>query len=78
MTDGDRPLEPKVLWYILSFIIFPLGIVLGIIYMQKPEPEVKAFGKNCLIAGIIMCILICLCAVIFTVFRISLPIFRVL
>ncbi|NIT34917.1 MAG: hypothetical protein GTN49_00205 [candidate division Zixibacteria bacterium] len=77
MTDGDRPLEPKVLWYILSFIIFPLGIVLGIIYMQKPEPEVKAFGKNCLIAGIIMCILLCLCTVIFNVFRISVPIFRV-
>ncbi len=64
MTNGNKPLEPKVLWYILSFIIPLLGIILGIIYMQKPEPEVKAFGKNCLIAAIIAVVLCILCWVI--------------
>jgi hypothetical protein len=64
MTNGNKPLEPKVLWYILSFIIFVLGIILGIIYMQKPEPEVKAFGKNCLIAGIVGAVVCLLCWVI--------------
>ncbi len=64
MTNGNKPLEPKVLWYILSFIIPLLGIILGIIYMQKPEPEVKAFGKNCLIAAIIAIVLCILCWVI--------------
>ena len=64
MTNGNKPLEPKVLWYILSFIIPLLGIILGIIYMQKPEPEVKAFGKNCLIAAIIAIVVCILCYVI--------------
>jgi len=64
MTNGNKPLEPKVLWYILSFIIPLLGIILGIIYMQKPEPEVKAFGKNCLIAAIICIVLCILCWII--------------
>ncbi len=71
MTNGNKPLEPKVLWYILSFIIWPLGVVLGIIYMQKPEPEVKAFGKNCLIAAIIFVVLSILCCVIWNVFNIA-------
>jgi hypothetical protein len=75
MANGNQPLEPKVLWYILSFLFFPLGIVLGIIYMQKPEPEAKAFGKNCLIAGIVAFILLCLCGVLSTVFGIGGPIF---
>lgn len=73
MTNGNKPLEPKVLWYILSFIIPLLGIILGIIYMQKPEPEVKAFGKNCLIAAIIMIVLYCLCVVISMVAGVGLP-----
>jgi hypothetical protein len=73
MTNGNEPLEPKVLWYILSFLIWPLGIVLGIIYLKKPEPEVKAFGKNCLIAGIIMVVLQCLCIILFTVLKIVIP-----
>jgi hypothetical protein len=67
MTNGNKPLEPKVLWYILSFIIPLLGIILGIIYMQKPEPEVKAFGKNCLIAAIVAIILCILCYVVWFV-----------
>ncbi len=65
MTNGNKPLEPKVLWYVLSFFIWLLGIILGIIYMQKPEPEVKAFGKNCLIAAIIGVVTCILCYVIF-------------
>jgi hypothetical protein len=71
MTNGNKPLEPKVLWYILSFIIWPLGVILGIIYMQKPEPEVKAFGKNCLIAAIIFVVLSILCCVIWNVFNVA-------
>ncbi len=67
MTNGNKPLEPKILWYILSFIIWPMGIILGIIYLKKPEPDVKAFGKNCLIAGIIMVVLLCLCIILSTV-----------
>jgi hypothetical protein len=35
--------------------------------MQKPEPEVKAFGKNCLIAAIIAIVACILCYVIWFV-----------
>jgi hypothetical protein len=71
MANGNEPLEPKVLWYVLSFLIWPLGIILGIIYMSKPEPEVKAFGKNCLIAAIIFILLCVLCYVIFGVLKVA-------
>ncbi len=64
MTDGDVPLEPKGLWYFLSFIVPVLGIILAIIYMQKKGPEAKAFGKNCLIAAIVMVVLTILCVAI--------------
>jgi hypothetical protein len=70
MTNGtslDKPLEPKWLFYILSFIIWPVGIILGIIYMKKPDPDCKAFGKMCLILGLILGIIevfLCLCWVI--------------
>jgi bacteriorhodopsin len=67
MTNGDKPLEPKWLFYIISIIIGIVGIILGIIYMRKPDPDCKSFGKMCLILGIINCVLWCLCWLIFAV-----------
>jgi len=66
MTNGEanKPLEPKWLWYVLSFIIPLLGIILGIIYLKKPEADVKAFGKTCLIVAIISIVLWCVCWII--------------
>ena len=61
---GNKPLEPKWLWYILSFIIPLLGIIFGIIYMKKPEPDVKKFGKTCLICALISVGLWCVCVII--------------
>lgn len=67
MTNGeislDKPLEPKWLFYVLSFFIWPAGIILGILYMRKPDPDCKSFGKMCLILGIIelVVIIICVC-----------------
>ncbi len=66
MVNGDKPLEPKWLFYILSFVIWPVGIILGIIYMRKPDAECKSFGKLCLILGIIPIVLWCLCAILWT------------
>ena len=56
MTDGPaydegRPLEPGWLWYVLSFFIPALGLILGALYLGKSEPAGKRFGKNCLIAA---------------------------
>lgn len=43
----------RVLLYIVSFIIPLVGIILGIIYMVKPDADSKKFGKMCLILAII-------------------------
>lgn len=70
--EGNKPLEPKWLWYVLSFIVPLVGIILGIIYMQKPEPEVKKFGKTCLIVAIISVVACIVCYVIMMVAGIGL------
>lgn len=48
-----KPPEPRALFYVLSFIFSIVGLILGIIYLTKPEPENKRFGRNCLLLGII-------------------------
>ncbi len=68
MTNGDKPLEPEWLWYILSFIIPLLGIILGAIYLGKPEPECKRFGKNCIIAAVTYIVVVVCCIVIYLIF----------
>jgi len=67
MTSGNKPLEPRAFWYILSFVIPLLGIIIGVIYTQKPEPLVKAFGRNCIISSIASILLCGLCYFIFFV-----------
>lgn len=67
MTNGlsmEKPLEPKWLFYILSFVIWPVGIILGIIYMRKTDPDCKSFGKMCLILGIIPIVPWCICVIL--------------
>jgi hypothetical protein len=67
MADGEKPPEPRWLFYILSFIIPLAGIILGVIYMTKPDAENKRFGKNCLIAAIAAVVACCLCYVLYFV-----------
>jgi hypothetical protein len=71
MSNGDKPLEPAWLWYILSFIIPILGIILGAIYLGKPEPENKRFGKNCLIAAVIYMVVVICCVILYFVFLVG-------
>lgn len=42
----------RVLYYLLSLIIGIAGIVIGAIYMTKPDPDHQHVGKICLILGI--------------------------
>lgn len=65
MTNGDKPLEPKWLFYIISFLIPIAGIIIGAIYMSKPDPDCKQFGKNCLIAAIAYFVVICICVILY-------------
>lgn len=69
---GDSVPEPRVLFYILSFLIPIAGIIIGALYMGKPDTEVKKFGKTCLMIAMIPIILIvlmiCCYALIYVVF----------
>lgn len=55
-TDGGTTLLLKI----VSFILAPIGIILGIIYMNDPNPEKKAAGKTYLYLGIGGLVLQCL------------------
>lgn len=51
----------KVLFYLLSFFIPVVGIVLGIVWMNDADPDKKSVGKNCLLIAIISIVLSCIC-----------------
>lgn len=70
-SGGEAPPEPKALYYVLSFFVSIVGIILGIIYMKKDGEENKKFGKMCLILGIVPTALACLCWLIMFVFGIG-------
>jgi hypothetical protein len=65
MANGEKPPEPRSLFYLLSFLIPIAGIVLGIIYLTKDDPECKAFGKNCIIAAILLIVACCVCYILY-------------
>lgn len=43
----------KILFYILSFLIPIVGIIIGVIYYTKPDPQSKELGKMCLILALV-------------------------
>jgi len=45
---AEVPPEPTALFYVLSFVIPLAGIILGAIYLSKPDAANKKFGKMCL------------------------------
>lgn len=49
----------KFILYILSFLIPIVGIVAGVIYMSKGDPESSALGRTCLILGIVSIVIGC-------------------
>ncbi len=67
MTNGEKPLEPRWLFYIISFIIPLAGIIIGIIYLTKQDEECKKFGKNCIIAAVAAVVVCCLCYILYFV-----------
>jgi hypothetical protein len=65
MTNVDTPLEPEWLFYVISFLVPLAGIIIGAIYMGKPDTECKRFGKNCIIAAVARIVAICVCVILF-------------
>lgn len=49
----------KYVFYILSFLIWPLGIILGIVLLISDDPEKKHVGKNCILIAVIFLIIEC-------------------
>jgi CHASE2 domain-containing sensor protein len=72
VNGPETPPEPRWLFYILSFFIPLAGIILGAIYMSKPGPAMKQFGKTCLICALVCIGLICLCYILYFVGVLSL------
>ena len=67
MAEGERPPEPRWLFYVLSFIVPLAGIVIGVIYLTKDDAECKKFGKTCIIAAVAAIVACCLCYVLYFV-----------
>lgn len=60
MSDGM-----KILLYIISFLFSIVGIIIGVYYMTKPEPEYKEVGKICLVLALVGIVIGALCSVAF-------------
>ena len=44
----------KIVFYILSFLIPIVGIIIGIVLYSRPDPESKRVGKNCIIIALVV------------------------
>ena len=60
MAKRDKPLEPKWVYYLISFSVPPVGVIIGINYLVKEDPESKSFGRNCVLAQTAALIVWCL------------------
>jgi hypothetical protein len=63
MVNEPQSLRPKWLFYGVSFLIPVAGIVIGAIYMSRPDGEAKDFGKKCLTAAIAYFVVACCCII---------------
>jgi hypothetical protein len=51
--------------YILSFVApFPVGIIIAIIFLSRPDPESKSLGNACLIVSIVSMVIYCCVTVV--------------
>jgi hypothetical protein len=42
----------KILFYLLSFFIFIAGIIIGVVYYTKTDPESRHVGKMCIVLAV--------------------------
>jgi hypothetical protein len=54
----------KFLLYALSFFMPLVGIIVGIVFMSRPDPESKGLGKACLIISIAAIVLWCCVSIV--------------
>ena len=58
----------KALLYLVSLFVPIVGIIIGIIFMSKGDPESNSLGKTCLIISIAMIVVGCCLGLAFGVF----------
>lgn len=58
----------KFFLYVLSLWIPLAGIIIGIVFQSRPDPESKGLGRTCLILGIISFVLTCCLSVVAMIF----------
>lgn len=49
----------KILLYALSLFIPLVGVIVGIVFSSRPDPESKSIGQTCLILGIVGFVISC-------------------
>jgi hypothetical protein len=65
MNEERTALEPKWLWYLISFILPVVGLILGILYRRKGHPESADFAKKTTIAAILGLVAYLACYVVY-------------
>ncbi|WP_433772450.1 hypothetical protein [Bacillus wiedmannii] len=54
----------KILLYILSFLLYPIGIITWVISLFSKEPEKKKVGRICLCVSLVSFILFVILAIV--------------
>ena len=49
----------KVLLYIVSFTIPLAGLIVGLVFISRPDPESKRLGQTCMILAILSIVVWC-------------------
>ena len=55
----------KAFLYILSFLVAMAGVIIGIVFISRHDPESKSLGNACLIVGIISFVVWCCLSIVF-------------
>lgn len=63
------PPTPAWFYYLLSFLVFPIGWFLGVIYFRKFGPENKNFAMTCTLLGLALPALLIILFVVSFVLR---------
>jgi hypothetical protein len=55
----------KAFLYVLSFLVPIAGVIIGIVFISRQDPESKSLGNACLIVGIISFVVWCCLSIVF-------------
>jgi len=51
----------KLILYLVSFFIMPLGLIIGVVFYTKPDHDYNRLGRNCIVIAVAPFILYCVC-----------------